>query len=83
MSRNVIDWNQRCSVRSQLCSGPGEVIEPGEWTKAKAAIAAGKKISYEGASGYCDFDENGDVTGAHGLYIVENGAFKQIGFFKQ
>jgi branched-chain amino acid transport system substrate-binding protein len=67
----------------EICCGPGEVIEPGEWAKAKAAIAAGKKINYEGASGNCDFDENGDITGAYGLYIVENGAFKQIGLFKQ
>ncbi|MGH6939827.1 ABC transporter substrate-binding protein, partial [Hypericibacter sp.] len=39
----------------QICCGPGEVVGPGDWAKAKADIAAGKKINYEGASGNCDF----------------------------
>jgi branched-chain amino acid transport system substrate-binding protein len=62
-----------------VCCAPGEVIEPGERAKAKADIAAGKKINYEGASGPCDFDENGDVTGAIGHFIIENGRFKEVG----
>ncbi len=62
-----------------ICCAPGEVIEPGEWAKAKADIAAGKKIHYLGTSGPCDFDENCDVTGAIGHFIVENGAFKEVG----
>lgn len=66
----------------QVCCGPGEVIEPGEWAKAKADIAAGKKINYEGASGHCDFDENGDVTGVYGHYVIENGAFKEVELLK-
>jgi branched-chain amino acid transport system substrate-binding protein len=66
----------------QICCAPGEVIEPGEWAKAKADIAAGKKINYEGASSNCDFDEYGDVTGVYGRYIVENGAFKQVELLK-
>jgi branched-chain amino acid transport system substrate-binding protein len=66
----------------QICCAPGEVIEPGEWAKAKASIAAGKKINYEGASGNCDFDEYGNVEGVYGHYIVENGAFKQVEVLK-
>jgi branched-chain amino acid transport system substrate-binding protein len=66
----------------QICCAPGEVIEPGEWAKAKADIAAGKKINYEGASGSCDFDEYGNVTGVYGHYIIENGAFKQVELLK-
>jgi branched-chain amino acid transport system substrate-binding protein len=62
----------------QVCCGPGEVVEPGEWAKAKALIAAGKKINYEGASGDCDFDEYGNVQGVYGHYVVENGAFKLV-----
>jgi branched-chain amino acid transport system substrate-binding protein len=62
-----------------VCCAPGEVIEPGEWAKAKADIDAGTKIHYLGASGPCDFDENGDVTGAIGQFIVENGQFKEVG----
>ena len=66
----------------QICCAPGEVIEPGEWAKAKADIAAGKKINYEGASGNCDFDEYGNVRGVYGHYVVENGAFKQVGLLR-
>jgi branched-chain amino acid transport system substrate-binding protein len=72
----------RTKVRDALrnvCCAPGEVIEPGEWAKAKADIAAGKKINYEGASGPLEFDENGDVAGAIGHFIIENGHFKEVG----
>jgi branched-chain amino acid transport system substrate-binding protein len=62
-----------------ICCAPGEMIEPGEWAKAKADIDAGTKIHYLGASGPCDFDENGDVTGAIGHFIVQNGQFKEVG----
>jgi branched-chain amino acid transport system substrate-binding protein len=62
-----------------ICCAPGEVIEPGEWAKGKADIDTGKKIHYLGASGPCDFDENGDVTGAIGQFIVEGGQFKEVG----
>ena len=72
----------RTKVRDALrnvCCAPGEVIEPGEWAKAKADIAAGKKINYEGASGPLEFDENGDVAGIIGHFIIENGAYKEVG----
>lgn len=41
---------------------PGETILPGEWEKAKALIAEGKDINYEGATGSSDFDDAGDVS---------------------
>ena len=72
----------RTKVRDALrnvCCATGEVIGPGEWAKAKADIAAGKKINYEGASGPLEFDENGDVTGATGHFVIENGVFKEVG----
>ena len=72
----------RDALREVCCSADGEVIEPGEWAKAKAAIAAGKKINYEGASGNCDFDENGDVRGVYGHYEIVDGAFKQVELLK-
>ena len=43
------------------------VIRPGEWKKAKEAIAAGEDINYEGASGAIEFDGNGDVAGTYSL----------------
>jgi len=72
----------RDALREVCCSAGGEVIEPGEWAKAKAAIAAGKKINYEGASGNCDFDEDGNVEGIYGHYVIENGAFKLVELLK-
>ena len=48
----------------EVANAPGMVIRPGEWAKAREAIAAGEDINYEGASGAIEFDENGDVAGA-------------------
>jgi branched-chain amino acid transport system substrate-binding protein len=52
---------------------PGTVNGPGEWAKAKAAIAAGEAIDYQGATGPVDFDENGDVAGLYQLNTVGDG----------
>ncbi len=54
----------------EVASAPGTVIRPGEWEKAKAAIAAGEDINYEGASGNVDFDEAGDVGGIYSVNTV-------------
>ena len=51
----------------EVANAPGTVIRPGEWAKAKEAIAAGEDINYEGASGAIEFDENGDVAGTYSL----------------
>jgi branched-chain amino acid transport system substrate-binding protein len=62
-----------------VASAPGEVILPGEWAKAKAAIDAGNDVNYEGASGAHEFDENGDVPGLILEMTVTGGAFKEVG----
>jgi branched-chain amino acid transport system substrate-binding protein len=62
-----------------VASGPGEVIRPGEWAKAKELIAAGTDINYEGAGGSLDFDEAGDVDGIIVELAVEGGAFVEKG----
>ena len=54
----------------EVANAPGTVIRPGEWAKAKAAIAAGEDINYEGASGSIEFDENGDVAGVYSVNTV-------------
>jgi len=54
----------------EVANAPGTVIRPGEWEKAKAAIAAGEDINYEGASGSVEFDENGDVAGVYSVNTV-------------
>ena len=53
-----------------VASPPGMVIRPGEWEKAKAALAAGGDVNYEGAAGNADFDGNGDVGGIFGINTV-------------
>ncbi len=53
-----------------VANAPGMVIRPGEWSKAKDAIAAGEDINYEGASGAIEFDKNGDVAGTYSINVV-------------
>lgn len=65
--------NDRRAVADELMKlnvDGGMVIRPGQWAEAKAAIAAGKDINYEGASGSVDFDANGDVAGLYGINTV-------------
>ena len=62
-----------------VASAPGEVILPGEWAKAKALIAAGTDINYQGAGGAHEFDENGDVPGAIMEMSVAGGSFSEVG----
>jgi branched-chain amino acid transport system substrate-binding protein len=49
---------------------PGVVIRPGEWAKAKAALAGGGDVNYEGASGNVDLDSNGDVSGIYSVNTI-------------
>lgn len=55
---------------TELNEPGGEVVGPTEWKKAKALIADGSAINYEGASGSVDFDENGDVPGTYAVATV-------------
>ena len=54
----------------EVANAPGMVIRPGEWQKAREAIAAGEDINYEGASGAIEFDGKGDVAGLYSLNVV-------------
>jgi branched-chain amino acid transport system substrate-binding protein len=58
-----------------ISSAPGEVILPGQWAEAKAILAAGGDINYEGAAGNQDFDENGDVAGNFSKSTIVDGAW--------
>ena len=55
----------------------GEVVRPGPDGLAQAveAIAAGRAINYEGASGTCDFDQNRTAVGKIVRWKVENRQF--------
>lgn len=65
-----------------ISSGTGEPILPGEWKKAKDFIAAGKPIDYKGSAGEINFDPNGDVPGAYGLFKIANGDFELLSSIK-
>ena len=58
---------------------PGEVILPGEWTKAVNLIRDGQDVQYVGASGPVDFDANGDVAVASiGIWTIHNGQIEFV-----
>ncbi|MEM6446753.1 MAG: ABC transporter substrate-binding protein [Cyanobacteria bacterium P01_D01_bin.123] len=65
-----------------VANTPGEPILPGEWAKAKAAIAEGKDIDYVGAAGAVDFDDNGDVAGAFAHWAIEDGELVTVEVFE-
>ncbi|WP_193367485.1 ABC transporter substrate-binding protein [Pelagibius marinus] len=62
----------------EVATAPGEVILPGEWEKARKLIAEGRDINYQGAAGEHEFDGNGDVPGAYGLFGVEGKSLKMV-----
>ena len=75
----------RTAIRDALraiANAPGEIVGPGDWAKAKALIAAGKDINYEGASGSLDFDAAGDVAGYIGKFEVQGNVYKQTQVFQ-
>lgn len=75
----------RTKVRDALrrvASIGGVQVGPGEWKKAKAAIAAKKKVFYTGAGGNHVFDKNGDVGGIVDLYEIKGGKEVKIGSIK-
>lgn len=64
------DRSKIAAALRAVANPPGTVIRPGEWAKAKATLAAGGDVNYEGASGNVDFDENGDVGGIYSINTV-------------
>jgi len=66
----------------EVATAPGEVIQPGEWSKAVELIAAGSDINYEGASGSLEFDAAGDVAGGIDWFVVEGGAIVNKGMIE-
>jgi branched-chain amino acid transport system substrate-binding protein len=55
----------------KISNPPGKVV--GSWADAAAAVKAGDKVNYEGASSACDFDDNGDVQTDFGVYRIVKG----------
>jgi branched-chain amino acid transport system substrate-binding protein len=54
-----------------VSNGPGDAVY--SFATGKAALAAKKKINYEGASSKLDFDKFGDVTPDFGVFVIEKG----------
>jgi len=57
----------------EVARPPGVTVGPGEWARARALIAAGEAIDYQGAAGSQDFDAQGDVPGSYGVWEVRGG----------
>ena len=71
----------RVSIRNSLrdvAGPPGEIIYPGEFTKAFELLEQGKQINYEGAAGSVDFDKNGDVFTPIEIWEYTGGTIETI-----
>ena len=76
---------------AEACTGEGinsvirEVADGGEavgsFAAGKEAIAAGKDINYEGASGPLAFDESGTPDGAYSIQQAKNGKWENVKFY--
>jgi branched-chain amino acid transport system substrate-binding protein len=68
----------RISASLRAITAPGgTVIRPGQWREAVAALAAGQRITYVGASGPIEFDAAGDVPGNVAQWTIQGGTFVQ------
>lgn len=63
----------------QVADPPG--LEVSSYSAGLAALKAGKKINYNGASGPVDFDSTGTVRTPYVLQQVKAGQFQQVQFF--
>ncbi len=61
------DRSMIAAALRDVANAPGIIIRPGEWAKAKDALANGMDINYQGASGAIEFDDNGDVAGLYAI----------------
>lgn len=59
----------------EIANPPGEEVFT--FAAAKAALAAGRKINYQGASSILDFDQFGDVTPDFGVFFIAKGKLER------
>ncbi|WP_144182592.1 ABC transporter substrate-binding protein [Elioraea rosea] len=59
----------------EVANPPGEEVFT--FAAGKAALAAGRKINYQGASSVLDFDQHGDVTPDFGAYFIAKGQLER------
>lgn len=72
------DRSKMAAALREVATAPGEKVGPGEWARAVALIKEGKDIDYDGASGTAEFDENGDVGGYIGKFVVDGDGYRQV-----
>jgi ABC-type branched-subunit amino acid transport system substrate-binding protein len=70
----------RTALRA-VANPPGTVVGPGQFAQAIALIQAGEDINYEGASGTCDFDDQGNVDPLMAEWQLESGQFTTLRTF--
>ena len=70
----------RTALRA-VANPPGTIVGPGQFAQAIALIQAGQDINYEGASGPCDFDANGDVDPPMAEWQLASGQFTVLRTF--
>jgi branched-chain amino acid transport system substrate-binding protein len=64
----------------EIAGTPGQKVT--RFAEGKAALKAGQKINYEGASGPLDFDANGDAISVFGVNKFHNGALERLYLLK-
>lgn len=72
---------ERGSIQRHLrtvANGPGEVVGPGEWARARQLLGAGTKVNYEGASGPVEFNATGDAQGRVEHWAVREGRVTSV-----
>ena len=63
--------DQVAAAIREIAGPPGQTVS--SFAEGKAALKAGQKINYEGASGPLDFDENGDAISVFGVNVIHGG----------
>ena len=63
-----------------IAGPPGQKVT--SFAEGKAALKAGQKISYEGASGPLDFDANGDAISVFGVNQFKKGTLERLYLLK-
>ncbi|XXX72387.1 hypothetical protein WMF30_32545 [Sorangium sp. So ce134] len=68
---------------SEINAPSGAAVRPGEdgFAEAISRIAQGEPINYEGASGSCDFDRQGDVLMKVAHWTTERRSFRDLAIF--
>ncbi len=64
----------------EIAGPPGQKVT--SFAEGKAALKAGQKINYEGASGPLDFDANGDAISVFGVNKMHGGALERLYLLK-